>query len=56
MNNNANLQKLIDKVKSGTSTTEEELALVRFLNLSMKAFLAFTEQLKITKTGQSVSK
>ena len=56
MQNNTNLQKLIEKVKTGKSTPDEELALLRFLNSSMKVFLDFIEQIKIVKLKQSLHK
>ncbi len=48
------LQQLIEKVRSGKSTPDEDLALLRFLNDSMRAFLAVVHQLKIAKVRRSL--
>ena len=54
MQNNTNLQKLIEKVKTGKSTPDEELALLRFLNSSMKVFLDFMAHRKPKYLGEKI--
>lgn len=55
MNNQVEeINKLIDKIKNGESTTEEALALIATLDVSLDALRILLEEIKIEQTRKNI--
>lgn len=53
MEKDSELGQLLEKARSGKSTPEEDLALLRYLNSAMRMYLTFADELLAIKARQS---
>jgi hypothetical protein len=55
MSNNA-ISSLVKKVQDGTSTPEEELALLQIMNNSVKVFREFIKEIKVEQLKETIAR